>query len=464
MSWFWRGFQSAIFYYVSCAPCTKIAYHRRRRKTAARSKAERQEIEEAGHLYRHPSPNSTNFYWEEEIVLGPGPPKRKKDREKRANNQVEERGLVSVSAGSRSGTGSSADTVVGSGSGSGAGMETIEEQASRRSGEGWNLQRYQREDELLWGFDSCDDGEVHQGGRYYIARNPGINDLHPPIVSTQPAHKSEMQWMLQPPPSAKVMEGKERANRSRSGSGGSSRRGAELALGKQIGGRLMEEKRRKAHAAGDPSPAMSRASTRESNISNKGQRHDREIPTRQSTESNKSSYSSINDKSKKRKHAAPPQPPPLFIPGTAVSSPAPAFLPPQRPPLHTIPSSTLQSPKPPNSPSTAEPHRQLSPKFTRPQLLTASSVSSLRALQEFVSPSSALNIRPLPSPSLNIGLPTPQDEEDGELDVPAVESYFPVKAEYVFPPSPGDDLGICRIRTMENEGGGGVLGRWSMDV
>lgn len=48
--------------------------------------------------------------------------------------------------------------------------------------------------------------------------------------------------------------------------------------------------------------------------------------------------------------------------------------------------------------------------------------------------------------------------------MPAVESYFPVKAEYVFPPSPGDDLGICRIRTMENEGGGGVLGRWSMDV
>ncbi|KAI4214463.1 MAG: hypothetical protein LQ351_002880 [Letrouitia transgressa] len=410
-------------------------------------------MEAAGHLYRHPSPNSTNFYWEEEIVLGPGPPKRKRDREKRANNQVEDRGLVSMSTGSRSGTGSSADTVVGSGSGFGAGMETIEEQASRRSGEGWNLQRYQREDELLWGFDSCDDGEVHQGDRYYIARNPGINDLHPPIVSTQPTHKSQMQWMLQPPPSAKVMEGKERANRSRSGSGGSSRRSAEPALGKQIGERMMEEKRRKARAAGDPSPAMSRVSTRESNTSNKGQRHEREILARRSTESNKSSYSSTNDKPKKRKHSAPPQPPPLFIPATTLSSLDPAILPPQRPPLHTIPSSTLQSPNPPNS-----------PKFMRPQLLTARSVSSLRALQELVSPSSALNIRPLPSPSLNVGLPTPRDEEDEELDVPAVESYFPTKAEYVFPPSPGDDLRICRIRTMENEVADAVLGRWSMDV
>lgn len=32
MAWFWRGFQSAVFYYVSCAPCSKLAHQRKRHK------------------------------------------------------------------------------------------------------------------------------------------------------------------------------------------------------------------------------------------------------------------------------------------------------------------------------------------------------------------------------------------------------------------------------------------------
>jgi len=46
-----------------------------------------------------------------------------------------------------------------------------------------------------------------------------VNDLHPPVVSTAPRSRLETQWMLQPPPRAKVMAGKERASRDRSGTG-----------------------------------------------------------------------------------------------------------------------------------------------------------------------------------------------------------------------------------------------------
>ncbi|KAL9109352.1 MAG: hypothetical protein Q9227_005982 [Pyrenula ochraceoflavens] len=39
-------------------------------------------------------------------------------------------------------------------------------------------------------------------------RNPAINDLHPPIVSSLPRTQAEVAWMLQPPPSAAVMAGR----------------------------------------------------------------------------------------------------------------------------------------------------------------------------------------------------------------------------------------------------------------
>ncbi|KAL9582365.1 MAG: hypothetical protein Q9212_003345, partial [Teloschistes hypoglaucus] len=264
MSWFWRGFQSAIFYYVSCAPCSKIAYHRKRRKEIARSKEER-EIEEG--LYPDPAPFSTNQYWREEMALGPGPPRKKKDIDRkrgRDSAQVSKRDLTTGSSG---GTGtSSADTVV-------AKISTEESEGveqESRDGDGWNRKRYQREDEYLWGADSVDD---HEPGdkNYYIARNPAVNDLHPPVVSTQPTQRSETRWMLQPPPPARVMEGKERANRPRSGSGGSngSSKRAAVGLGRQLGERMMEQKRRKGQTPPEPKrPGMSRGTSYESGNSN----------------------------------------------------------------------------------------------------------------------------------------------------------------------------------------------------
>jgi len=118
-------------------------------------------------------------------------------------------------------------------------------EAPQISDEGWNLKRYQREDEDLWGRDVFASGHklfdaIAKAGssarrqvenrlnktmakeenpiNYYMARNPPVNDLHPPVVSSQPADLDEVKWMLQPPPSAKVMAGKERVGRNRTGS------------------------------------------------------------------------------------------------------------------------------------------------------------------------------------------------------------------------------------------------------
>lgn len=57
---------------------------------------------------------------------------------------------------------------------------------------------------------------------YYVGRNPPVNDLHPPIVTTTPYDTGSMKWMLQPPPAASIMNGKEKPfcekNRSRTNS------------------------------------------------------------------------------------------------------------------------------------------------------------------------------------------------------------------------------------------------------
>ena len=147
-------------------------------------------------------------------------------------------------------------------------------EGSRLSGDGWNLKRYQREDEALWGIDFHAPGqkikdaftkagnsasrfvesklsrsgdatieEKEEPKSYFAPKIPPVNELHPPIVST-PSHRDETRWMMQPPPSAKIMEGKERVVRGRADSNGSSRsrRVAEEPLSRQMTGKLVESK------------------------------------------------------------------------------------------------------------------------------------------------------------------------------------------------------------------------------
>lgn len=76
-SWFWRGTQSAIFYYASCTPWVEYKYKKKRRKDAARSQKEKSGniIYTQPGVIRQPAPFQTNEEWAQEIVEGPGPPK-----------------------------------------------------------------------------------------------------------------------------------------------------------------------------------------------------------------------------------------------------------------------------------------------------------------------------------------------------------------------------------------------------
>lgn len=75
-NWFWRGTQSAIFYYASCTPWVEFKHNRKRRKEAAESHRKRREIiaKQPG-VIPQPAPFETNEGWTEEILRGPHPPK-----------------------------------------------------------------------------------------------------------------------------------------------------------------------------------------------------------------------------------------------------------------------------------------------------------------------------------------------------------------------------------------------------
>ncbi|KAA6410863.1 MAG: hypothetical protein FRX48_05173 [Lasallia pustulata] len=448
MAWFWRGFQSAVFYYVSCAPCAKLAHQRKRHKEAQRSRAnDALNVSEEPGFYNHPTPFSTNMYWGEEILLGPGPPTK---RERKSGNR---RDLNSGGKGSSTGS----STVVG-----GPSEEVLERMEGRPSGDGWNRKRYQREDELLWGVDGPDDGSgpmpglsgtvtSRSGGNYYIARNPAVNDLHPPVVSSQPTHRRETKWMLQPPPSAKVMEGKERANRSRSGSGvsnGSSKRNVDsMSLGRQIGERFVEEKVKRGELppTADSAPLAKTESkdwgATNGSIEGLGQRHDRD--PRPSSDSQTSSTSSA-----RRTHPHP-------SPSPKTANPDP----------HPLPPLPFRPPPPPTAPLAAiASSSTLISSASRPQLPTFHSTiptsdypspSPAHALQELRAPSSTVNARP----GSRTRLPEPTKPEECGLRLPECETWFPGR-EFSFLPG----LGMEGEREREGEGVRVPLQRWSMEI
>lgn len=144
--------------------------------------------------------------------------------------------------------------------------------------EDWNCRRgYQREDEELWGQwsnqapgsgqklmdaiskarDSAGrliestlgiEKEVTAQERrdfYQSPKNPPVNDYHPPVVSSRPPHKDAHKWMLQPPPPAKVMEGKvpvSRAVSSGSRSSGRTLVGDESKFGRKLQEKMAKER------------------------------------------------------------------------------------------------------------------------------------------------------------------------------------------------------------------------------
>ena len=290
--------QSAAFYFLACTPCTKIQH---RHKAAQRAKKEREEknrmVIEQPHLYQHPDPFNTNPYWSEEIRMGPSLPKKRGGGGGDSSKNASQRGLTAVSrdGGASIGTGSSqvfssgpsgavpntatsptdmsrigsGPTIVGE---EDMANDTLSKTASVSTADDWNLKRYQREDEELWGtwtghklMDAIKQAgttagrfvesklgierEVTEEDRYnfyFSPRNPPVNDYHPPVVSSKPAHKDGLRWMLQPPPPAKVMEGKVPVSRSASMMSAGSRRTNTTvgSLSRQVGERSFEARLR----------------------------------------------------------------------------------------------------------------------------------------------------------------------------------------------------------------------------
>ena len=418
-AWFWRGTQSAVFYYLSCAPCSKIAYQRQKRKDAKRAKIER---ETAG-TFQQPLPSGTNPHWNEEINLGPGPPPKRAAKEKgktgeKRSKSLETRGLESGAGRCSVGTGTtSTDSIEGI---------AVSQDLGRNSGEDWNRRRYQREDEVLWGRESLETSatglsslsrSASGNGYYYYARNPEVNELHPPIVSTQPASKCEIQWMLQPPPRAKIMEGKEPSNRSRSGSGtsggsslasrGSSRRGGGENLGKRIGERLVEEKKARGEA---PPAATSSAPSDRGGFSQgmvprsmvtKGQRHDRDEGELTQPCRNILLPSSAN------------QQPLSSLAVTALPEPFAVSHISRPPPLSAVPSTStfISQPQSPNP----------TPKVLHPLLISMDRTSSLHDLQKLMPPgntngnSTNRGSMPTLEATTAVKLPHPTKQEEDEL-------------------------------------------------
>ncbi|KAJ5832123.1 hypothetical protein N7474_000434 [Penicillium riverlandense] len=207
--WFYRGAQSAVFYYVTCTPCASSFDRRKRKKDAARSQRLKDKysdhhthlVSDQPRPFPQPTPFSTNDGWRDEIALGPGPPARRggqRNNVRRADSwNTDQENQDSLTKKDRSGS------------------------LMHPLGERWNnWMRYQREDEPLWGqevqgssigFSGRGRADPNESSKYYIARVPPVNDLHPPIVSG-PRNRAETRWMLQPPPTARVMAGKERFN------------------------------------------------------------------------------------------------------------------------------------------------------------------------------------------------------------------------------------------------------------
>lgn len=231
--------QSAIFYYMACTPCNEAMsrFNSKREAKKEREKKMRIQMEQPG-LYVHPLPFDTNPYWREEIDSGPRRPKKsgfKNTSQRALNGASTGRNSTSATlANTNTNTSSNFDHSISLTSPTASPVDSPTPPVAGRIG---SRDRYQREDEELWGHDLSrmghrlvdnivragnSAGRIIKGelgmekqvteedrANFYLApRNPPVNDFHPPIVGSTPVHKNALQWMLQPPPPAKLMEGK----------------------------------------------------------------------------------------------------------------------------------------------------------------------------------------------------------------------------------------------------------------
>ena len=405
--------------------------------------------------------------------MGPGPPQRRIKR--------------SVNGSTRAITTAGTHSTVVSQGGSAMTTDSPINDPSRMSDDtlddaNWNRRRYQREDEILWGLEevqgyvqvpggipgssvgiggmSRPETAKSSGESYFTARVPPVNDLHPPVVSNPSLRPEDNRWMLQPPPKASIMSGKERAShRSRSGSGTSSR--VELNLQRQVSEKQLRAKLERGQTPEMPSsgdtafniwkvPGRSGASPKTPSprppsaaSSHKKRKRPSQTPVRPKMEvwlpSDHSSETVI--------HISPPETPSLPSPGATFTSPQLVRIRNSRKRLSTVissgsglpPARPISQTKKRNyegniSEENSEPIRLSSPRHNRSHISTKSSdsvpyasqlhnsknhsdVTSLKTLQDLVSPRALLNSRFVSAPLMEarIRLPPSDGDEDYSL-------------------------------------------------
>ncbi|KAI1094247.1 hypothetical protein F5B19DRAFT_71997 [Rostrohypoxylon terebratum] len=332
--------QSAIFYVVSCAPCLQAKHHQQSKAKAKKEREEKTRIQaENPGSYVHPDPFNTNPYWSEEIMMGPRIEAKKYNGGGSKNTSPKR--LNSSGKESTSAAGSSTQVNSMSPGSSRTAVEDGKLSFSTSYSDDWNRKRYQREDEELWGQDD-DLSRTHKlmdaikqagssAGRlfdaslgkepkpvtdedrhnfYFAPRNPPVNDYHPPIVRQKPTHKDGNKWMLQPPPPAKIMEGKVPVSRSASMASHLSRKTMSDGpnLGRLVHERAMEAKLKSGELPSDfeSTTTLHKTITRKNTASSRGQQSHR-VPRSRSV-SLESSDASDEPRRRKSRRARPPVP------------------------------------------------------------------------------------------------------------------------------------------------------------
>lgn len=219
----WRGIQSAIFFYVSCAPCYDASTRKQRKRQAVHDSRMRTELEAEHPNYpAQAAPGSVNPNWLVEIESGPRIPRKSskileeginRTRSRDLNRAESRRGLNLVSR--RDSKRELKPSTTQSTTSSQKGQSATDLPHMKRQ-----QMIYQRPDEELWGAPSSSTvnlptrpGTARTKSAttpysYIPARHPAVNDYHPP-TTRKCAGPEEVAWMLQPLPSAAVMVGKE---------------------------------------------------------------------------------------------------------------------------------------------------------------------------------------------------------------------------------------------------------------
>ncbi|KAK5108379.1 hypothetical protein LTR62_008335 [Meristemomyces frigidus] len=188
-----RGIQSALFYYLSCAPYHSRRHRHARLQEAKRDQADREQLaaempelfqQQQASGYWYSTPGTTNPGWQAEIDAGPMPPARKG---RQGHKRTEGAGAVDVWAGEKY---------------AGAGE-------SRTATAGPNAKRARIE-------RSEEETVLTKPPRARLPPapgNPAINEMHPPTVTK--FTRDEIAWVREPLPTADVMMSKPRRRRRR---------------------------------------------------------------------------------------------------------------------------------------------------------------------------------------------------------------------------------------------------------